>query len=366
MTTTTTTNCTVTTTAGCILALDLGKYKSVACCYDRATAQARFQSIDTTREDLRRLFQQHRPAVIVFEACALAGWVADLCSEMGRSYKMANTASEAWKFKHSKRKTDRDDALRLAQLEALGQLPTVVIPPVQTRQWRALIACRQALVGRRCSAQNRVRAVLVGQGLPAPRGARAWTELGLQGIGQHAKPLPQCAADELWRGLLELALTEYRQLRELIDQAEAKLDALAKADEGVRLLETIPGLGPRRAEAIVAHLHQPERFETGKQVGAYVGLVPTQLQSGEKDRRGRITRRGPALLRTLLVECSWVILRYNSWARAVYARLSHGKARKKQAIVALARKLVVRCWAMLRDKRPWRQEQAPAAETTPV
>jgi transposase len=345
-----------------ILALDLGKYKSVACAYDPAAAQARFDTLTTGRRELLRLLEQHRPAVVVIEACALAGWVHDLCAELGLPCRVANTASEAWKFKHTKRKTDKDDALRLAQLEALDQLPTVVIPPQQTRQWRALIAYRQVLVGRRCAGQNRIRALLVGQGLPAPRGHRAWTEVGLQGIGQHARPLAECGADELWRGLLELALTEYRQVRALIDQAEARLDALARQDEGVQILETTPGIGTRTAEAIVAHLHQPGRFATGKQVSAYVGLVPRQYQSGETDRRGRITRRGPALLRKLLVECAWVMLRYNPWARAVYLRLSRGKARKKQAIVALARKLLVRCWAMLRDKTPWRAE-TPAATT---
>src|SRR5262249_22118967 len=206
------------------------------------------------------------------------------------SCRVANTASEAWKFKHTKRKTDKDDALRLAQLQALGQLPIVVIPPQQTRQWRALIAPRQALVGRRGTVQNRIRAILAGQGLPAPRGARAWTALGLQGIGQYARPLTDCAADERWRGLLDLALIEYRQTRALIDQAEAKLDALARADPGVRLLETIPGVGPRTAETDVAYLGDVPRFRTGKQVSAYGGLVPRQYPSGETDRRGRITR----------------------------------------------------------------------------
>ena len=355
-----------TTAAGTILAIDLGKYKSVACAYDRATAHAAFDTITTSRAELLRLLQRHQPALVVIEACALAGWVHDLCAEHGLSCKVANTASEAWKFKHTRRKTDKDDALRLAQLEALGQLPTVVIPPQQTRQWRALIAARQAWVGRRVAVQNRIRALLVGQGLPAPRGHRAWTELGLQGIEQLARPLADCAADELWRGLLDLALAESRQVRELIDQAEAKLDALAEQDEGVQTLESIPGVGPRTAEAVVAHLHQPERFRTGKQVSAYVGLVPKQFQSGETDRRGRITRHGPAILRKLLVECAWVMLRYNSWARAVYQRLSRGKARKKQAIVALARKLLVRCWAMLRDKARWRPDPEPDPAAVPA
>jgi transposase len=279
---------------------------------------------------------------------------------------VANTASEAWKFKHTQRKTDKDDALRLAQLQALGQLPTVTVPPQPTRQWRALSAGRQALVGRRCAAQNRVRALLVGQGLPAPRGAKAWTALGPEGIGQHAKPLADGAADEWWRGLLELALAEYRHTLGLIDQAEAKRDALGKADAGVRLLETIPGVGPRTAEAVVAYLGDAGRFETGKQVSAYGGLVPRPYQSGECDRRGRITCRGPALLRKLRVECAWVMLRSSDWARAVYARLSQGKARKKQAIVALARQLLVRCWAMRRDGTPWRADPEPRPQAAPA
>src|SRR5947209_15292282 len=201
---------TTTATAGLILALDLGKYKTVACVYPGDPAAARFESLVTDRARLRKLFAKYPPAVVVFEACALSGWVADLCQELGLPCRVANTAAEAWKFKHTKRKTDRDDALRLAQLQALGQLPCVTVPPTQTRQWRSLIATRQALVGRRCAVQNRIRALLVGQGLPAPRGARAWTALGLEGIGQYARPLADCAADELWRGLLALALDEYR------------------------------------------------------------------------------------------------------------------------------------------------------------
>jgi len=354
-------NTTTPTTASTILALDLGKYKSVACLYTGSPEGARFESFTTDRTRLAKLLSRCQPAGVVIEACLLAGWVHDLCAELGFACLVANTAAEAWKFKHLKRKTAKDDALRLAQLHALGQLPTVALPPPATRQWRSLIAYRQTLVGRRVAVQNRIRALFVAQGLPAPRGAKAWTTTGLDGLALQAKPLADCGPDELWRGLLHLALAEYRQLRELLDHAEERLDALAKSDRNVQLLETTPGVGPRTAEAIVAHLHQPERFASGKQVSADVGLAPKQFQSGETDRRGRITRRGPALLRKLLVECAWVMLRYNGWARAVYLRLTHGgKARTKQAIVALARKLLVRCWAMLRDQMPWR-DQTPAS-----
>jgi transposase len=228
-----------------ILAIDLGKYKSVACVYDQATGEMHFTTIDTSRVELRRLLDKEQPDVVIIEACLLAGWVHDLCAELGVRCLVANTASEAWKFKHLKRKTDKDDALRLAQLYALGQLPTVTLPPPTVRQWRSLIAVRQAWVGRRVAVQNRIRALFVAQGLPAPRGAKAWSSTGLAGVATQAKPLADCGPDELWRGLLELALTEYRQLNELITQAEMRLDELGKQSADVKLLETAPGLGPR-------------------------------------------------------------------------------------------------------------------------
>jgi hypothetical protein len=117
---------------------------------------------------------------------------------------------------------------------------------------------------------------------------------------------------------------------------------------------------------VAAYLNQASRFQTGKQVSAYSGLVPRQHQSGELDRRGRITKRGPALLRKLLVECAWCMLRYNAWARGLYQRLTGGgQRRKKQALVAVARKLLVRCWARWRDRKPWRDPQAGPKEPLP-
>jgi transposase len=359
---------TITTTGSTnatILAIDLGKYKSVACLLD-GNGEFRFTTFDTTRDEVRKLIGQHQPGVVVIEACLLAGWVHDLCGELGVRCLVANTASEAWKFKHLKRKTDKDDALRLVQPYMLGQLPTVTLPTTDVRQWRSLIACRQTWVGRRVAVQNRIRALFVAQGLPAPRGAKAWSTTGLAGISTQAKPLAECGPDELWRGMLDLSLTEYRQVCELVAQAEAQLDALGKQNADVILLQTTPGLGPRTAEVVAAYLNDATRFKTTKQVSAYSGMVPRQHQSGEMDRRGRITKRGPALLRKLLVECAWCMLRYNGWARSFYLRLTGGgQRRKKQAIVALARKILVRCWAMLRDKKPWRDPQTAPKNPLP-
>ena len=111
----------------------------------------------------------------------------------------------------------------------------------------------------------------------------------------------------------------------------------------------------------MAHLGDAKRFRTALEVSAFAGLVPRQFQSGEMDRKGRITRRGPGLLRKALVEAAWLMLRYNGWAARTLARISRGqRTRRKQALVALARKLLVRCWAMLRHGTAWDERLAAA------
>jgi len=123
-----------------------------------------------------------------------------------------------------------------------------------------------------------------------------------------------------------------------IDRANRiRLDTLTATDPRAKRLQTIPGVGPRTAEAILAILDDSGRFPNGKQVGAYIGLAPRQYQSGQTNRQGRISGAGNPTLRTLLIEVSWIGLRYNPWMREVYERVRAGSnARKKLAIVAVA------------------------------
>src|SRR2546430_14974240 len=102
--------------------------------------------------------------------------------------------------------------------------------------------------------------------------------------------------------MLHLALADYRHLLAQLAAAEAALDRLSAADPATRLLQPAPRVGPRTAEAVPAHLRDPRRFAPGKQVSAYARLVPRQYQSGESDRRGRLTHRGPGVPRKRLVE----------------------------------------------------------------
>ena len=104
-------------------------------------------------------------------------------------------------------------------------------------------------------------------------------------------------------------------------------------------------------------IEDPKRFKRGRQVGCYAGLTPKRFQSGQMDRQGHISREGSGLLRKLLVQVSWIGIRKPGWMREVYERVRAGSPkRKKLAIVAVARRLLVRLWAMWRDGSDWREE----------
>jgi len=345
-----------------ILALDLGKYKTVGCDYERESGKHRFRGSSTTPAALQQLVKEVKPDRVVIEVCNIAGWVCDLLRGMGVEVQVANTSDDAWRWRKVKKNNDRCDALKAAQLSAVNQLREVHIPIIEVRQWRALIAFRQQLVKRRSKVKNHIRDLLVTEGQLLPRGAKCWTQLGVTHLEAMAKPLAEVGLNELWRGQLHIELRQLREVQAEIAVAEEKLDAIAAADPRVALLRTIPGVGPRLSEAIVALLDRPERFHHGREVSAYIGMVPKELDSGETERRGRITRHGSRLVRSLLVEVAWAGLRYNPWVRETYQRISGGKkSRKKIAIVAIGRRLLVRCWAMLRDGTSWRAPVSPAA-----
>ena len=345
-----------------ILALDLGKYKTVGCDYERESGKHRFRGSFTTPAALQQLVKEVKPDRVVIEVCNIAGWVCDLLRGMGLEVQVANTSDDAWRWRKVKKKNDRCDALKAAQLSAVNQLREVHIPSIDVRQWRALIAFRQQLVKRRGKVKNHIRDLLLVEGQILPRGAKCWTQLGVARLEAMAKPLQEVGMKELWRGQLHMELRQLREVQQEITVAEEKLDAIAAADPRIALLRTIPGVGPRLSEAIVALLDRPGRFRKASEVSAYIGMVPKQFDSGESERHGRITKHGSRLVRSLLVEVAWAGLRYNPWVRQTYQRISGGKkSRKKIAIVAVGRRLLVRCWAMLRDGTSWRAPVIKAA-----
>src|SRR5262245_38954410 len=350
-----------------ILALDLGKYKTVGCTYERETGVHHFKTSFTTPVGLEELVKEVKPDRVVIEVCNIAGWVCDRLRGMGVEVQVANTNDDAWRWRKVRKKNDRRDALKSAQLSAVNQVKEVHVPKIEVRQWRALIAFRQQLVGRRSRMKNHIRDLLLSEGQLLPRGKSCWTKLGVAHLEGLARPLSEVSMNAMWRGQLGIELRQLKEIQQEITAVEEKLDAVAVADPRIKLLRTIPGVGPRLAEAIVALLDEPGRFHHGREVSAYIGMVPKELDSGETVRRGGITKQGSRLVRSLLVEVAWAALRYNRWARETYQRISGGKkSRKKIAIVAVGRRLLVRCWAMLRDGTSWRTPLLTTAEAEPA
>jgi transposase len=357
-----------------ILGLDLGKFKSVCCVTDAATGAHRFETIGTTPAALHELLVRHAgttttPAqtLLVVEACDAAGWVHDLAATLGVAVTVVHTqGDERWRWRKVKRKTDRDDALKLARLARLGELPQppVHVPSPQRRQWRRLILHRRSVVTRRTAGRNAIRSIYSQQGLPLARGNKQWTRMGVAQLEADARAVEACVVDDLWRGRLHAELALMAAADAQLKVLDKKLDALAADEPRVTLLRTVRGVGPRLAEAVVLHVGEdPRRFRTGAQLANYAGLVPKLLESGRASRLGHITRRGPALLRSLLVEAAWMVWRLNDWAKAFVEKVSRGgRGRRKLAIVALARKVLILLWGMLKSNKPFRE---PAARKAP-
>ena len=336
-----------------ILALDLGKFNTMCCFFDTETRKHTFLNAATDRNYLTTVFKKHKIDLVVMEACGPSGWINDLAISLGLKTLVCSTNEDAWRWSNVKRKTDKDDALKLARMASMNELKAVHMPSEAHREFRSLVKYRKTLDYRVNKTKCTIRAWFVNHGISIEMGEKAWHS-GREYINSFRKPMIDCQPNELWKGELDLELTQLDSLTTQLDGAVKKLEEIGKKDPRIIRLRTIPGVGPRTAEILVACIDDPHRFENGRQVSAYFGLVPRQFQSGETDRNGRITKRGNPLARTILVECAWASLRYNPWAKGIYDRIyGKQKTRKKKAAVALGRKIAVLAWAMLRDEKDW-------------
>ncbi len=121
-----------------ILALDLGKYNTVFSDYNSDNGEHEFGKVKTTPQTIHDLIVEKEPQTVVLEVCNMAGWVVDIAKTLGKETETANTTHDAWRWKNVKKKNDREDALKLAKLSAMNQLPTVYIPSKQASQREAI------------------------------------------------------------------------------------------------------------------------------------------------------------------------------------------------------------------------------------
>lgn len=285
---------------------------------------------------------------VCYEASCGCGWLYDRLVGMGMKVLVAHPGKVRMIFR-SKRKNDRVDACKLAKLAYLDEVPLAHVPPAPVRQWRALIEYRVSLVGRRAAAKNRIRALLRSNGIVAPRGL--W---GLSGQAWLAG-LELSEAESLQRDLL---LEELAELHDRIQRVEKLLKKLADASGAVTLLRTIPGVGIRTAEAVVAYMDDARRFRRNKSVGCYFGMVPCE-DSSVKSRLGHITKEGPATVRRLVTEAAWQAIRRDASMKAYFQQVCReDPKRKKIALIATAHRLLRIMHAMLCSGEVWRPAAA--------
>ena len=226
----------------------------------------------------------------------------------------------------------------MAVLLKLGELPTVYMPARSVRQWRITILHRQKTVHKVARAKNRIRALLKGQGLRRPGWRGGWWN--------RANRDWMCALAReidggLWRLQLGHLLAELEMLEAQRDETTRYLDGILSGRGGASLLMSIPGVGPRTAEAVLAYTDDIGRFGSSRKYCSYFGLTPRLDESGSRRRLGHISKQGPAVVRWVLCESSWKVVRHCPAMRKFYLRVLAGQpSRKKIAIVAVARKMV--------------------------
>ncbi len=313
-----------------------------------------FQRCETRHDDQLLGVLQQLPGrfAVCFEASTGYGRYSELLSKHAVRVVVAHAGHLRLIFR-SKRKNDRNDAEKLAYLLFVDQVPSVHVPSANVRAWREMITFRRKTVEKRTRAKNGIRGQLRSLGIQAPRKPGLWTQSGMVWLKQLDLGNP---LQSVKRNML---VAEIESLSQQIAEIEKALDHCAARNPAVQILRSIPGVGPRTAEAVAAFMDDPRRFANSKRVGSYFGLVPSQDQSGSTNRLGHITREGSPTVRHLLTEAVWQSARRSPTVKAYLERIQRDdKSRRKIAIVATAHYLIRVMWSMLKSGELWRESVA--------
>jgi transposase len=333
-----------------MIGLDLHKRESQLCILseDGELAERR---IATTRERFTATLGSRPRARVLLEASTESEWVARHLESLGHEVIVADPNYAPMYATRTRRvKTDKRDARTLADACRLGAYRAAHRLSEERRHVRAELAVREALVRTRTRYIALARALVRRDGLRLPSGESESAPQRLRALDSS----PLLAAE------LAPLLAMLTELNDQIAAADRRLTAIALADSDMVRLATAPQIGPVTASAFVATVDDIQRFHSAHQLEAYIGLVPGERSSGEKQRRGRITKAGNSRVRYLLVEAAWRILRsrkpetaaLRAWAMAIAVRRG-----KRVAVVALARRLAGILYAMWRDGAAYEAER---------
>jgi len=330
------------------IGLDTHYRTSTMCILDHQGKKVKNETIRGGRAKLlNRLDKIDKPFEICFEASCGYGPLYDELAKRARRVLMAHPGHLRLIFR-SKRKNDRVDAEKIAKLLYLDEVPTAYVPDQDVRQWRELIEFRRQLVDKQTACKNQIRALIRSHGLQAPQSL--WSRKGLAWL-----------AEQKWPALsgqvrCDMLLEDHQVGKRKIRRVTKVLDRIGSQHPGVQLLRTIPGVGARTAEAVMAYIDDPHRFARPAQTSAYFGLVPSQDASAGMNRLGHITKQGPGTARKYLVQAAWQAVRRSPSIGRRYERLLDGRRdRRKIALVAVAQWLVRCMQSMLCSGAVWQE-----------
>ena len=306
-------------------------------------------------EMLRRLLSEWNPEqiLIVYEAGFSGFWLHDAVVSWGAAC-IVIPPSRIPVESGNRIKTDRRDSAKLAHLAALEQAVRVWVPPLSQRYEREVIRERRRLLGQIRQVQCQIKALLHCYGLKVSSRPGRWSEMFVSCLWQ------QRFDDRFMQESFQRLLERYQFLRQQIVAQNSLIRDLARCEEyreKVKWLTSLPGVGVLTALELLTELGDIRRFQRADQVAAYVGLTPSEYSSGTSVRRGHISRCGKAALRSRLVEASWIAIRFDHQLAEVYQRI---RARQggKRAIVAVARRLLLRVRRLLLDQRCYQPKVA--------
>jgi transposase len=248
------------------------------------------------REEFERLFaNQPGPKRAVMESCIVWPYIHQLITDLVEEVQLAHpllVKYMAW----DKVKTDRLDARALAILLCGNLIPRAYLAPPEIQEARNLVRHRLSLVSHRAACKNSIHHILHRTGYQ-----RSWTDL----FGKSGRAwLEDVPFGQVDRRLVIDKLAVIDALSDLIQEVDRQIQMYFLPHPAYGLLQTIPGVGPFIAALLIAELGDVKRFRSAKQVVSYAGLVPSEYSSGDKVRRGHITRVGSGTLRWAAVEAS--------------------------------------------------------------
>jgi transposase len=241
----------------------------------------------------------------------------------------------------AKIKSDRVDSKAIAELVRLDALPSAYIPDPETAILREKIRRRAFLVRERVRLRAKIKSLLTYEGIEAPSDHGLFTEKGVEWL--HSIALEP----------VESYLRVIKPLDNEVKQISKHLKELAEDDEDIKLLMTIPGVGYYTALLVKSEIGDINRFSDGDRLCSYAGLVPSTHASGGTSRHGSITKEGSRWLRWVMVEAAMThVHKYDTAITKAYHRIAERRG-KQVATVAAARKLLLCCYAVLKNRHPY-------------